>query len=76
MPLSHYLSCGIAGYRCYTPTSFFKIDPLQSKDRPNKGGIAEKSLPLKPIAFLGTSLALSAARMAFPFRLRAPPPPR
>ena len=31
-----------ADYRCYTPTSFRKKGPSQSKDRPNKGGIAEK----------------------------------
>ena len=42
IPLSHCVSCGIADYPCYTPTSFRKNGLSQSKDRPNKGGIAEK----------------------------------
>ena len=50
IPLSHGVSCGIADYRCYTPTSFQKNGLSQSKDRPNKGGNRRKSLPLKPIA--------------------------
>ena len=33
IPLSHCLSCGIADYRCYTPTSFLKNGLSQSKDR-------------------------------------------
>ena len=37
IPLSHCVSCGIADYRCYTPTAFFKNGLSQSKDRPNKG---------------------------------------
>ena len=44
IPLSHCVSCGIADYRCYTPTSFRKSGPLQSKDRPNKGGLSQKKL--------------------------------
>ena len=49
----HCVSCGIADYRCYTPTSFLNKNGLsQSKDRPTKGGIAENNLPLKPIALL------------------------
>ena len=43
IPLSHSVSCGIADYRCYTPTSFSKNGLSQSKDRPNKRGIAEKA---------------------------------
>ena len=43
IPLSHCTSCGIADYRCYTPTSFLKNSLSQSKGRPNKGGIAEKA---------------------------------
>ena len=57
MPLSHCVSCGIADYRCYTPTSFRKKKNLpQSKDRPNRGGggVSQKSLPLK-LALLGPS---------------------
>ena len=42
IPLSHCVSCGIADYRCYTPTSFRKTGLPQSKDRPWKEGIAEK----------------------------------
>ena len=34
IPLSHCVSCGIADYRCYTPTSFLKNPLSQSKDRP------------------------------------------
>ena len=45
IPLSHCISCGIADYRCYTPTSFRKDGLSQAKDRPNKGGIAEKAYP-------------------------------
>ena len=40
--LSHCVSCDIADYRCYTPTSFPKNGLSQSKDRPDKVGIAEK----------------------------------
>ena len=47
--LSHCVSCGIADYRCYTPTSVRKSGLSQSKDRPNKG-YRRQSLPLKPIA--------------------------
>ena len=43
IPLSHCASCGIADYRCYTPTSFLKNGLSQSKDRTNKGGIAGKA---------------------------------
>ena len=43
MPLSHCVFCGIADYRCYTPSSFRKDGLSQSKDRPNKGCIAEKA---------------------------------
>ena len=43
IPLSHCVSCGIADYRCYTPTSVCRNGLSQSKDRPNKGGIAEKA---------------------------------
>ena len=34
--------CGIADSRCCTPTSFCQSGLAQSKDRPNKGGIAEE----------------------------------
>ena len=43
IPLSHYVSCGIAGYRCYTPTSLHKNGLSQSKDGLNRAGIAEKA---------------------------------
>ena len=33
MPLSHCVSCGIADYRCYTPTSFRKDGISQAKER-------------------------------------------
>ena len=42
IPLSHCVSCGIADYRCYTPTSFPKKGLSQSKDRPNRGVSQEK----------------------------------
>ena len=38
IPLSHCVSCGIADYRCYTPTSFRKNGLSQSKDRLQRGG--------------------------------------
>ena len=38
--LSHCVFCGIADYRCYTPTSFCKSGLSQSKDRPWRGDIA------------------------------------
>ena len=44
IPLLHCVSCGIADYRCYTPTSFRKNGLSQSKERPNKG-YRRKSLP-------------------------------
>ena len=36
IPLSHCVSCGIADYRCYTPTCSSKSGLSRSKDRPNK----------------------------------------
>ena len=42
IPLSHCVSCGIASYRCYTPTSFRKSGLSQSKDRPWRGVSQEK----------------------------------
>ena len=51
IPLSPCVSCGIADYRCYTPTfSLRKSGLSRSKERPNKGGTAKKILPLKPNA--------------------------
>ena len=43
IPLSHCVSYGTADYRCYTPTSFLESGLSHSKDRPNKGSIAEKA---------------------------------
>ena len=51
--LLHCVFCGIADYRCYTPTSFRKSGLSQSKDRPNKAGYRKRTLPLKPIALRG-----------------------
>ena len=31
IPLSHYVSCGVADYRCYTPTSLCQNGLSQSK---------------------------------------------
>ena len=45
IPLWRCVLCGIADYRCYTPTSFRKSGLSQSKDRPWRGGIAEKACP-------------------------------
>ena len=41
--------CGIADYRCYTPTSFCKIAYRNPKTGLGRG-VSQKSLPLKPIA--------------------------
>ena len=49
LPLSHCVSCGIADYRCCTPTSFLKTGLSQSKQA-LEGGYRKRSLPLKPIA--------------------------
>ena len=45
VPLLHCVSCSIADYRCYAPHffPFLKKGLSQSKDRPKKGGIAEKA---------------------------------
>ena len=40
IPQSRCVFCGIADYRCYTPTSFRQSGLSQSKDRP-----AEKACP-------------------------------
>ena len=45
IPLLHCVSCGIADYRCYNPTSFLKSGLSQSKERANKGGITEEACP-------------------------------
>ena len=55
IPLSHCVSCGIADYSCYTPTSFLKNGLSRSKDRPWRRRYRRKSLPLKPIALQGAS---------------------
>ena len=51
-PVTLCFLCGIADYRCYTPTSFSKNGLLsQSKDKPWRGvGHRKQNLPLKPIA--------------------------
>ena len=43
IPLSHYVSCGIADYRCYTPTSFCKQGLSRSKTDPTRG-VSQKKL--------------------------------
>ena len=43
IPLSDCVSTGIADYRCYTPASFLKNGLSRPKDRPIKGGIAERA---------------------------------
>ena len=52
IPLSNCVSCGIADYRCYTPTSFRKNGPSQSKARPNKGA-SQKKLDLEAYRAIG-----------------------
>ena len=47
--LSHCVSCGIADYRCHTPTSFCKM-AYRSERTGLTRGYSRKSLPLKPIA--------------------------
>ena len=42
-PLSHCVSCGIADYRCYTPTSFCKNGLSQSKLDLTRG-VSQKEL--------------------------------
>ena len=55
IPLFDCVSCGIADYRCYTSTSFCKNGLSQSKDRPNKGGIAEKASLWSPSRYKGVA---------------------
>ena len=54
-PLSHCISCGIADYRCYTPTSVPKNGLSQSKDRPNKGSYRRKKLASEAYRAIGVS---------------------
>ena len=51
-PLSHSVSCRIADYRCYTPTSSCKNCLSQSKDRPNKG-VSQKTLASEAYRAIG-----------------------
>ena len=44
-PLSHCVFCGIADYRCYTPTSCHENALSQSKDRLWRGVSQNSSLP-------------------------------
>ena len=57
IPMSHCVAvcvfCGIADYRCYTPTSFRKSGLSQSEDGPNKEGIAEEGWVLSLSRFRG-----------------------
>ena len=71
IPLSHCVSCGIADYRCYTPTSFLKNGLSQSTKTgltrgasQNKlaseayravGGVARNSIANRAIVILRTS---------------------
>ena len=54
-PLSHCVSCGIADYRCYTPTSFLKNARSQSTKTGLTRGVSQKKLASKPIALKGAS---------------------
>ena len=54
IPLSHCVSCGIADYRCYTPTTFCTKGRSQS-ERGLGRGVSQKSSHLKPIALQGAS---------------------
>ena len=46
-------TCFCSAKRPQIPTSFRKVGLSQSKDRPRREGMVEKSLPLKPIALKG-----------------------
>ena len=63
IPLSHCVSCGIADYRCYTPTSVRKSGLLQSKDRPNKG-VSQKKLASEAYRVIGGVARNSIANRA------------
>ena len=63
MPLSHCVSCGIADYRCHTPTSFRKNGLSQSKDRPNKGA-SQKELASEAYRAIGGVARNSIANRA------------
>ena len=55
IPLSHCVSCGMADYRCYTPTSFLQIPYRSPKTGLTKARYCRESWPLKPIALYGAS---------------------
>ena len=63
IPLSHCVSCGIADYRCYTPTSVHKSGLSQSKDRPNKG-VWQKKLASEAYRAIGGVARNSIANRA------------
>ena len=52
LSLSHCVFCGVADYRCYTPTSFRKSGQSQSKDGLG-GGVSQKRLA--PEAYRATN---------------------
>ena len=63
IPLSHCVSCGIADYRCYTPTSVRKSGLSQSKDRPSKG-VSQKKLASEAYRAIGGVARNSIANRA------------
>ena len=63
IPLSHCVSCGIADYRCYTPTTVRASGLSQSNDRPNKG-VSQKRLASEAYRAIGGLARNSIANRA------------
>ena len=61
---SHFVFCGIADYRCYTPTSVHKNGLSQSKDRPRRGA-SQKKLASEAYRATGGIARNSIANRAF-----------
>ena len=64
IPLSHCISCDIADYRCYTPTSLFKNGLSQPKGRPNKKGVSQSKLNSEAYRAIGGVARNSIANCA------------
>ena len=61
--LSHCVSCGIADYRCYTPTSFLKNGVSQSKTGLTRG-VSQKKLASEAYRAIGGVARSSVANRA------------
>ena len=63
IPLSHCVSCGIADYRCYTPTSFLKMAYRKPKTGLTRG-VSQKRLASEAYRAIGGVARNSIANRA------------